>query len=172
MKKIAVFIVCLALIPLVAVMTAAAKQRFNDGPGRFFAGGPLIEGVLFDGVEPDWHFVRDVPWIELQLLTPPLSRRIWAAEYEGKLYVWSGYMDSFVGRLWKQWPDQAERDGRAVIRIGEVRYERQLQRVYAGEVLDGIAAAIQEKYPSRTTRQAVEAGAVWLFEAGPRQVGR
>jgi hypothetical protein len=29
----------------------------------------------------------------------------------------SGYMNTTVGRLWKQWPAQAERDGRAVVRI-------------------------------------------------------
>ena len=89
-------------------------------------------------------------------------------ENDNKLYVWSGYMNSTVGRLWKRWPGQAERDGRAVFRINGTRYERQLQRIESGEILEGISAAITDKYPSQTTRAAVEAGQVWVFEAAPR----
>ncbi len=73
-----------------------------------------------------------------------------------------------MGRIWKHWPAQAERDGRAVIRIDGTRYERQLVRIRSGDVLDGITAAITSKYPSQTTRAAVEAGNAWLFEAAPR----
>ena len=68
--------------------------------------------------------------------------------------------------MWKQWPVQAERNGKALIRINGVRYERQLTRIKSGEELIGIAGAITNKYPSRTTRDAIEAGDVWLFEAG------
>ena len=166
--RIAVVVLCLLLIPVTAVLTAAAKQRFADGPNRVFSGGPLESGELHTGPEPDWGFVRDIPTIELQLLDPPRSRRIWTVEHDGKLYVWSGYMGTAVGRLWKRWPVQAERDGRAVIRIDGTRYERQLVRITSGEVLDGISAAIGNKYPSQTTRAAVEAGEVWLFDAAPR----
>ena len=160
---------CLLLIPVTAVLTAAAKQRFADGPNRLFSGGPLVAGELHAGPEPDWGFVDDVQTIELQLLDPPRSRRIWAAEHDGRLYVWSGYMGTAVGRLWKKWPVQAERDGRAVLRIDGRRYERQLVRIESGEVLDGVAAAIRAKYPSQVTRAAVEAGDAWVFEAAPRR---
>ena len=37
-----------------------------------------------------------------------------------------------------------------------------------GEDNSVYVAAITSKYPSRTTRAAVEAGDVWLFEAEPR----
>ena len=73
-----------------------------------------------------------------------------------------------MGRLWKRWPVQAERDGRAVVRIDGRRYERQLVRIESGAVLDGIAGAIRDKYPSQVTRAAVEAGDAWVFEAAPR----
>ena len=116
-KRIVIIALCLLLIPVTAIATAAAKQRFADGPNRVFSGGPLESGEMHTGPEPDWSFVRDISTIELQLLDPPQSRRIWTAEYNGKLYVWSGYMSTTVGRLWKRWPVQAERDGRAVIRI-------------------------------------------------------
>jgi hypothetical protein len=167
-KRVTVVVLCLLLLPVAAVLTAAAKQRFADGPNQVFAGGPLEAGELHTGPEPDWSFVSDVQTIELQLLDPPHSRRIWTTEYGGKLYVWSGYMGSTIGRLWKHWPIQAERDGRAVLRIDGIRYQRQLVRIRSGEDLDGITAAITSKYPSQTTRAAVEAGDVWLFEARPR----
>ena len=168
-KEVIIVVFCLLLIPAAAFLTTAAKQRLADGPSLVFSGGPLEASVLHAGAEPDWSVVSAVPTIELQLLDPPRSRRIWTAEYEGKLYVWSGYMSTAVGRLWKHWPIQAARDGRAVIRIDGVRYERQLIRIQSGDVLDGITAAITSKYPSQTTRAAVEAGDAWLFEAAPRK---
>ena len=98
----------------------------------------------------------------------PRARRIWTTEHDGKLYVWSGYMGTMVGRIWKRWPIQAERDGRAVLRIDGTRYERQLVRIESGEILEGITGAIRDKYPSQLTREGVEAGDSWLFEAAPR----
>jgi hypothetical protein len=166
---ILIIIGCLLLIPITAVTTAAVKQSFADGPNRVFSGGPLLAGELYNGPEPDWSFVNDIATIEMQLENPPQSRRIWTVEHEGKLYVWSGYMGSVVGRLWKRWPMQAERDGRAILRIDGARYPRNLERIRSGDALDGITAAITAKYPSQTTRTAVENGGVWLFEATPRE---
>jgi hypothetical protein len=148
----------LVLVFSVAVITAAVKQRFEDGPNRVFSGGALIQGALYQGPEPDWSFVNEIATIELQLLQPEQSRRIWVASVSGRLFVWSGYMNSFMGKLWKQWPLQAERDNRAVVRIDGKRYERQLVRVREGGVLDDLTAIINEKYPSRTSRAAVESG--------------
>ena len=166
--KNAVFVIlCLLLIPVTAVATAAVKQRFADGPNLVFSGGPLEAGDLYSGAEPDWSFVNDIPTIEMQLMDPPTSRRIWTVEHNGKLYVWSGYMGSTVGKMWKQWPLQAENDGRALFRINGVRYERHLERIQSGPELVGITAAITDKYPSQTTPAAVENGGVWLFEATP-----
>ncbi|MED5310981.1 MAG: hypothetical protein VYD17_01830 [Pseudomonadota bacterium] len=165
-------LLCLAVIPLSAITTAAIKQRFADGPNRVFSGGPLVSGELHRGAEPDWQFVNTIPTIEMQLEEPPNSRRIWTVEHDGKLYVWSGYMSSTVGRLWKRWPVQAERNGNAIFRIEGTRYLRTLERIQTGEELDGIAAAISAKYPSRPTpltRAVIERGDVWVFEAKVRQ---
>jgi len=167
-KNTIIVILCLILIPVTAVSTAAVKQRLSDGSNFVFSGGPLVEGELYSGPEPDWSFVDDVPLIELQLINPPATRTIWTAENEGKLYVWSGYMGTTVGRMWKQWPLQAEADGRAIVRINGVRYERNLRRIQSGPDLEGIAAAITNKYPSQTTPASIESGSVWLFEAEPR----
>jgi len=150
------------------VSTAAVKQRLSDGSNFIFSGGAFETGEIYEGPEPDWSFVNDIPTIEMQLLNPPTSRTIWTVEHAGKIYVWSGYMGTAVGRMWKQWPVQAEADGRAIIRINDVRYARNLRRIQSGPELDGITAAITNKYPSQTTSTAVESGSVWLFEAEPR----
>ena len=167
-KRVFIIVFCLLLIPVTAVATAGLKQRFADGPNLVFSGGPLLEGELYTGVEPNWRFVSSIQTIEMQLLDPPTSRRIWTAEFEGKLYVWSGYMGSTVGRLWKRWPVQAEQDGRALLRIEGILYERELIRIQSGAILDGIATSIRVKYPSQTTRASVEAGDTWVFEVAPR----
>ncbi len=54
-KKTLIVVTCLLLIPVAAVATAAAKQRFADGPNRVFSGGPLESGDLHSGPEPDCH---------------------------------------------------------------------------------------------------------------------
>ena len=159
---------CLLLIPVTAVLTAAAKQRLSDGSDFVFSGGPLVSGELHAGPEPDWSFTNDITTIELQLVDPPRSRTIWVGEHDGRLYVFSAYMRSAVGRIWKSWPRQAEQDGRAVLRIDGRRYERQLRRIESGPVLEGITASIAEKYSYNISREIVENGDVWMFEAAPR----
>ena len=77
-------------------------------------------------------------------------------------------MSTAVGRLWKRWPVQAERDGRAVLRIDGRRYERQLVRIESGPALEGITRSIRDKYTYDVSRATVEAGDTWVFEAAPR----
>lgn len=169
-RKVGVLLAWLVLIVSTAIVTAAVKQRSEDGPNRVFSGGPLVSGELYQGSEPDWSFVNDIDTIELQLVNPAQSRRIWTASMDGKLYVWSGYMNSTVGKLWKSWPTQAESDGRAVVRVDGVRYERQLVRIEKGKGLDPLTTLMQEKYGSRATPEAIDAGDLWMFVAGPRPV--
>ena len=163
-----IVIICMLMIPFTAVATAAAKQRFEDGPNRVFSGGPLVSGEMHTGPDPDWSFVNDIPTIEMQLLRPTTSRRIWVASADGRLFIWSGYMDTVVGRMWKRWPIQAEADGRAVLRIDGRRFERQLQRMSGTDIPAELERIIADKYPSRTTAAAVQSGQVWMFEALPR----
>ena len=167
-SRVLIVVGCLLLIPVTAVVTAAAKQRFADGSNRVFSGGPLVSGELHAGPEPDWSFTDDIQTIDLQLLDPPRSRTIWIQAHDDKIYVFSGFMSTAVGRLWKRWPVQAERDGRAVLRIDGRRYERQLVRIESGAALEGITGAIRDKYTYDVSRATVEAGDTWVFEAAPR----
>lgn len=159
----------LILIPVVAYATLALDNRNADGPSILFPGGELVSGELYTGPEPDWSFTRDIPTIELQLMGPPTSRLIWILESEGRIYVASGYMGSTLGRLWKHWAVEAdESDGLAVARINGVRYERQLVRIRSGPALDGVTAAMREKYGGGINREGVESGNTWVFELAPR----
>lgn len=179
MKVLKIVLQCLGiliLIPAVAIATLRFDNRNADGPSILFPGGELVSGELYTGPEPDWSFTDDVQTIELQLVDPLSSRRIFIMESDGKVYVPSGYMRSTLGRIWKDWAFQAdEGDGLAVARIDGTRYERQLVRIKEGPVLDGIAAKLATKYGGGATSEAiaagrasVEAGDVWIFEMAPR----
>ena len=170
-RKILVVVGVLILIPVVVFGTLAVSARASDGPSAVFSGGPLVAGELVTGPEPDWSFARDVGTIELQLLDPPRSRLIWIAEHEGKIYVVSGYMSSFLGRLWKKWPAQAEQDGRAILRIDGKRYERTLVRLKTEPVVAGVTAEFSRKYGAGMTPASIESENTWLFELAPRGAG-
>ena len=155
------------LVLLVAGLVMGA--RLGDGPMAMIPGGPLEAGELFRGPEPDWTFARDIPEMELALIEPPRSRTIWLEVHDKKLYVVSGYMNTTIGKLWKQWPGQALRDGRALIRIDGKRYERQLVRILDDPpVLEGIAAEVNRKYGAALRADMAASGDAWFFALPPR----
>ena len=160
-----------ALLALVLLVVATALgARFSDGPLAIVAGGPFRSGELVVGPEPDWTFVHDIREVELQLEVPPRSRTTWIVDHAGKAYIPCGYMDSSWGRIWKQWPLQAERNGAALLRIGDRVYERQLVRIQSGPEVEAIVTELARKYlgggPPPTG--AVASGSLWLFELAPR----
>ena len=73
-----------------------------------------------------------------------------------------------VGHLWKSWLGQAEQDGRAIVRIAGVRYERQLVRIKSGTGLEALTTLMNDKYGSAATPAVIDSGDLWLFEAAPR----
>jgi len=145
--------------------------RFSDGPIAIVAGGPFKSGTLVEGREPDWSFVHDVREVEFQLLDPPRSRTTWILDHAGKAYIPSGYMTTWWGRLWKQWPHEAERDGRILLRIGGDLYERRLVRVREGPEVKPLLAELGRKYLDGrpVPAEAVSSGYLWLFELAPRE---
>jgi hypothetical protein len=158
------------LVAIVLVLGALlVGARFADGPLAIVAGGPFRTGRLWRGAEPDWSFVRDRREVEFQLLEPPRSRTTWILEHDGRIYIPCGYMNSSWGRLWKQWPIEAEKDGRAILRIDGALYERQLVRVEDGPLIDPLLAELSRKYVGGPVpREAVRSGSLWLFELAPR----
>jgi hypothetical protein len=160
----------LLVLLLLAIAALLIGARFADGPLAIVAGGPFTSGELVSGPEPDWSFVRDVREVEFQLLTPPRSRTTWILDHEGKAYIPSGYMTTWWGRLWKQWPHEAEKDPRILLRIGDSLYERRLVRVQEGPVVAPLLEQLSRKYAGgrEIPMEAVTSGYLWLYELAPR----
>ena len=145
--------------------------RFADGPIVIFAGGPFETGERVEGPEPDWSFIRDVQEVQFQLFTPPRSRTTWILFHEGRIYIPSGYMTTWWGKIWKQWPHEALEDGRAVLRVDGKLYDRTLVRVEEGPEVAPLIAQLGEKYlgdAQAVPAEAVSSGYLWLFELAPR----
>ncbi len=135
----------LALGLILAIALLLFGMRFADGPYGIVAGGQFTTGERYLGPEPDWSFVKDRGEVEFQLLDPARSRTTWVVEHEGRIYIPCGYMNSAWGRLWKQWPIEAEKDGRADLRIDGVLYDRELRRIKEGDQLPSLLSESARK---------------------------
>jgi hypothetical protein len=183
LKWLAYLIVGLVLVVAVFVFGA----RFADGPYGIVPGGQFATGERHSGPEPDWTFVKDRQEVEFQLMDPARSRTTWILEHEGRIYIPCGYMTSTWGRLWKQWPIEAEQDGRAVLRVDGVLYDRQLVRIRQGGQLPMLLSELGRKYLFVTGGaagmsaedqgvalaaglQQIEDGSLWIFELAPTSV--
>ncbi len=160
------------MVALLVLLVAGVLvgTRFADGPLAIVAGGPFRTGELVTGPEPDWSFVRDLQEVEFQLLDPARSRTTWILYHDGKAYIPSGYMTTWWGRIWKQWPHEAEKDPRVLLRIGDALYERKLVRVEEGPVVAPLLGELSRKYAggSEIPVDAVTSGYLWLYELAPR----
>ena len=160
--------------------------RFGDGPTAIIAGGAFKTGEQYTGPEPDWSFLKDRQEVEFQLMDPERSRTTWIVEHEGRIYIPSGYMKSTLGKIWKQWPKEAERDGRALLRVDGKIYERTLVRVKESPALPTIVSELGRKYmglvPAATTDPEAQAkqlegalaqirdDSLWIFELTPSKL--
>ena len=160
----------LVAVFLIALAGLSIGARYADGPLEILAGGPFTSGELYRGAEPDWSFVEEVREIEFQLLEPPRSRTTWVLHHEGKAYIPCGYMTTWWGKIWKQWPHEAALDPRILLRIGDVVYERELVRVQDGPVLAPLLEQLSRKYAGgiEIGIDSVESDYLWIYELAPR----
>ena len=164
-----------AVLSLILILTAAVVvSRFADGPlgGPFeiVAAGAFSSGERHVGPEPDWSFLRDRSTVEFQLLDPARARTTWILVHDGRLFVVSGYMNTWYGTLWKQWPAEAEADGRAILRVDGRLYERQMVRILEGPDVQPVLAELGRKYigGAAVPTSEITSGNFWLFELQPR----
>ena len=159
------------LVGIVVLVVAGTLigARFADGPLEVVAGGEFTSGVPATE-EPDWAFAKDYVTVEFQLLEPTVSRTTWIAVIDGRTFIPSGYMTTWWGKIWKQWPIQAEKDGRAILRVDGKLYDRQLVRVMDDPAIDRIMAEISRKYAggNEFPRETFDSGYLWIFELLPR----
>jgi len=154
----------LLAVVFVVLVSGVIAVRFADAPLGPLAGGPFTSGEMQTGPEPDWSFVRELPTVEFQLLNPARSRTTWILERERRIYIPSGYMNTRWGRLWKQWPIEAELDGRAILRVGGRRYPRKMIRIQSAPLIEPLVEELAAKYKVPATAEAVQSGSLWLFE--------
>lgn len=171
MKTAARILGLIAGLLLLVVAVVFIGARFADGPIEILAGGPFRTGVLHQGPEPDWSFLADRPTVEFQLEVPARSRTTFVMVHDGRLFIPSGYMTTWWGRIWKHWPYQAESNPNALLRVDGELYERTLRRIQDGPDVAPVLAELGRKYGSGdpVPREALDSGYLWLFELAPRE---
>jgi len=165
-------LVALVVLAVAGIFTAA---RFHDGPFEgalaVVAGGAFVSGELQSGRgEPNWDFLKDYATVEFQLLDPARSRTTFVMEQDGRIFIPSGYMNTARGKIWKHWPIEAEKDGRAILRVDGKLYNRNLVRIKEGDIVAAVLAELGRKYAGGATipLNEVDSGNLWLFELQPR----
>ena len=182
MKKFFLFLakavtgfVGLIVLVIVSIFVVA---RFSDGPIgngpplEMVTAGPFKTGDLQVGLdEPDWSFLKDYPIVQFQLLDPPRSRTTFIMETDGRIFIPSGYMNSTMGKIWKHWPMEAEKDGRAILRVDGKLYARTMVRIQEGKILDDVLAELSRKYAGGfpVSQENIDSGDLWIFELEPRK---
>lgn len=151
-------ITVLVLAGLVGALFFGA--RLHDGPLAILPGGPLASG---DWVEPpiaDWRFATDLGEIELQLEAQSTSRTTWILVRDGTAYV----PCSLGFPPGKSWYRDAQRDGRAVLRVEGRRHRVTLVRDEDPGLLAFAQAEVERKYGGAPPSDA----GVLFFRIEPR----
>ncbi len=153
----------IAVAAVVGLLVAVGiVARFQDGGLGPFPGGALRAGELHSDPQVDWSFAASVQEIDFQLLEPPRSRVTWVLVHDGELYIPCGFPNF---RLLKQWPHEAMRDGRSLLRIQGMRYERQAVRVDDLRLVAVLAEQLRKKYP---IVEGYDPDNLWFFRMDPR----
>lgn len=155
------------LVVVAGLALTALAARMSDGPIGAFAGGPLESGERMAAGLSDWTEFRGVDAIDLQLLEPPRSRRVWIiVDDDGSLYIPSGFVRSLP--IWKHWPHEAVTDGRSVVRIEERLYPVQLVRVEDMPLLSKLGRRLVAKYALPAPEGPPDPEDFWIFRVDPR----
>lgn len=166
---VSLFKVVIGLIVLLIAAFALTlfAARFADGPWAIITGGSFSSGELITE-EPDWAFIKEREEVEFELVATGTSRTTWIAEHEGRIFIPSGYMNTTLGKIWKQWPAQAEEDRRAILRVDNKLYHRHMVRIHEDPALPNVLSEITRKYFPQASRpmpmSEVTSNNTWVFE--------
>jgi hypothetical protein len=151
------------------VLTLYLFMRFSDGPLEIISGGPFTTGELIP-TPGSWTSIRERNTIEFQTLDPVSSRTVWLAVHDEKLFIISGYMNTFYGGIWKQWPHYLDKDDRIIIRVDGQLSEHRLKRVLGGPDVGPVLGEFSRKYGDglASNESAVSNGDSWLYEVVAR----
>lgn len=156
---------------LVASLVFVFAMRFADGPWGMVPGGAFAQPAV--AAPSDWSFAKELDTVEFQLLEPVGSRTSWVMEHDNRIFIPSGYMNATIGKLWKHWPMDAEKNGAALLRIDGNVYTVTMQRTKNAETLRPILAELARKYmsaqpPISAMLDEVASNNLWVFELVPR----
>jgi hypothetical protein len=134
------FRLLILLVALGALVVFGA--RLLDGPVGPIPGGPLSSGEWVERDIVDWSFAKNVATVELQLVSQPISRTTWILVRDGGAWIPCslGYPPG------KTWYKEAEKDGRAVLRISGRRYAVMLARDEDPTLPDFALDEVKRKY--------------------------
>ena len=178
MKTLFKWIFILLLLVVLAFTAVVYGARYNDGPltmegyAGLIPGGPFTSGELAPR-PADWSFLQDRQLVEFQTLEPARSRTVWLGVHEGRLFLVSGYMQTWYGGLWKHWPHDIPQNDNIILRVDGNLYEQRLQRIDGGELVAPVLNEYQRKYARLggqevTDDSAVASGQVWMYEVVDR----
>jgi len=151
-------------------------MRLHDGPVEFIpgftisTGGPFRSGEL--APSPDnWTFLQDREEIEMQTLNLGTSKTIWISVVNGRMFIASGRRQTWIGQLWKQWPQRVHEDDRIILRVDDKLYHQRLQPITQGPDILPALTESWRKYgrgAQPTSDIAVTGEYIWLFEVVAR----
>lgn len=142
--------------------------RFHDGPMEIISGGPFTSGELV-AAPNDWSFLEEHLTVELQTMLPPRSRTMWMVVHDNRVFVVSNYMNTKIGKAWKQWPKKVAEDNRALVRLDSKIFDMRLTRHTEGDFIDPVLERFNAKYKTTLDRSAIDSGSSWLFELNSNQ---
>jgi len=125
-----------------AVVAFFAPRFVSDGPLGPLIGGPLRSGAFYELPVSDWSFATDVNEIALQLESQTISRTTWILVRDGAAYI----PCSLGFPPGKTWYEDAQQDGRALLRIEGKRYPVTLTRDDDPSLAEFARAEVTRKY--------------------------
>ena len=163
----------IVILMVLGALSMLASTRL-DGPRGLLAGGPFQSGA--EAISPaDWSFLEGQDTLEFQTEAPERSRTVWLVVHDNRLFLVSGYMNTFVGKLWKKWPFHIEANPNVLIRDQGKIFKQRLNRLREGAIPVAVMQKFSDKYglaaetPSdKAVLAMLAAGDTWLFEVVAR----
>ena len=162
-------------ITVLAIGLFYTYMRLHDGPVEFVpwftisVGGPFRSGELLASPD-DWTFLKNREEIEMETLNLGTSKTIWISVVDGRMFVASGRRNTWIGQLWKQWPQRVDEDDRIILRVDGSLYEQRLKPVTEGPDVIKAMTESARKYGRGGSPQSdsIAREYVWLFEVVSR----
>ncbi len=162
-------------ITVLAIGLFYTYMRLHDGPVEFVpwftisVGGPFRSGELLASPD-DWTFLKDREEIEMETLNLGTSKTIWISVVDGRMFIASGRRNTWIGQIWKQWPQRVAEDDRIILRVDDKLYEQRLQPITQGPDVITAMTESARKYGRGGVPQSdsIAREYVWLFEVVSR----